>query len=71
MPKDIRLQLGQRIRGLRSKSNLTQDELAARAGISTKYLQNLEGKAPKTASIITIQKLATGLKIPLWELLKL
>ena len=70
MSKDIRLQLGQRIRDLRSKNNLTQDELAGKAGISTKYLQNLEGKNPKKATIVTLQKLACGFRIAPWKLLR-
>ena len=52
------VKLGKRIRTLRNTHNLTQEELSARANISTKYLQNLEGKDPKAASIITIEKLA-------------
>ena len=70
MPKDISRQLGNRIRMLRSKHGLTQDELAHRAGISAKYLQNLEGKTPKRASIDTLQGLADGFGMPLWRLLK-
>jgi transcriptional regulator with XRE-family HTH domain len=62
MAKDIRLQLAQQIRRLRENKGLTQDELAGRSGISTKYLQNLEGKNPKKATIVTLQKLAAGLK---------
>ncbi len=70
MSKDIRLQLSGRIRGLRNRYKLTQDELADRAGISTKYLQNLEGKTPKKATVITLQKLANAFKIPVWKLLQ-
>ena len=70
MVKDIRLQLAQQIRRLREKQGLTQDELAGRAGISTKYLQNLEGNAPKKATVVTLQKLANGFKIPAWKLLQ-
>lgn len=70
MPKDIALQLGDRIRALREMHRLTQNELAERSGISTKYLQNLEGKTPKRASIDTLQGLAEGFGIPLWKFLK-
>lgn len=70
MPKDIALQLGDRIRQLRKRHGLTQDELATRAGISTKYLQNLEGKEPKRASIDTLEGLADGFEMPLWKFLK-
>jgi transcriptional regulator with XRE-family HTH domain len=70
MANDIRLRLGKRLRILRKKFKLTQEELASRAGISTKYLQNLEGKNPKTASILTIEKIAKGFNITIWQFLK-
>ena len=70
MAKDVCIRLGENIRTLRRKHKLTQEELADRAGISTKYLQNLEGKTPKTASVVTLEKLAKGLGIPIWETLK-
>jgi len=63
-------QLSSQIRTLRIKYNLTQEALAEKSGISTKYLQNLEGKKPKVASILTLEKLAKGFNIPLWKLLK-
>ncbi len=62
MSKEICLQLGKRLRYLRGKHHLTQDELAGRSGISTKYLQNLEGKTPKKATIVTLYKLAKAFK---------
>ena len=70
MPNDICPQIGRQIRCLRIKSNLTQEALAEKSGISTKYLQNLEGKNPKVASVVTLEKLAKGFGIPLWKLLK-
>jgi transcriptional regulator with XRE-family HTH domain len=69
MAKDIRFQLAQRLKELRKHHSLTQDGYADRAGISTKYLQNLEGKNPKKATIVTLQKLAKGFDIPVWKLL--
>ena len=70
MSKEICLELGKRIRYLREKYHLTQDELAGRSGISTKYLQNLEGKNPKKATVVTLHKLAKGFDIPLWKFLQ-
>ena len=70
MAKNIRLRLAGRIRTLRAELELTQDELARRAGISIKYLQNLEGKEPKNATIETLEKIAYGFDMPVWELLK-
>ena len=70
MTSDIRIKLGKHLRILRQEYNLTQEELADKSGISTKYLQNLEGKTPKTASILTVEKLAKGFGIPIWKFLK-
>ena len=70
MSNNVCFELGRRIIYLRDKQNLTQEELAHRANISTKYLQNLEGKKPKVASVITLEKLAKGFGIPLWEFLR-
>ena len=67
--RTVCVKLGRRIRALRDKNNLTQEELSARANISTKYLQNLEGKTPKTASIITIEKLSKAFGITISQFL--
>lgn len=58
------------IRSLRRKYDLTQEELAGRASISLKYIQNLEGKNPQNPSLEILQKLADGFDIPLWKLLR-
>jgi transcriptional regulator with XRE-family HTH domain len=62
--------LGNQIKFLREKQNLTQDELASRADISLKYLQNLESNNPKKASIVTVEKLAKAFGLPLWKFLQ-
>ena len=61
MAKNICIGLGENIRALRIKNKLTQEELTDKAGISTKYLQNLEGKNPKKANVVTLEKLANDL----------
>ena len=70
MERDICRQFGKRLVKLRTQRGLTQEALAEKAGISTKYLQNLEGKRPKKATIVSLQKLANGFGMPLWKLLK-
>jgi len=70
MTGDICIKFGKHLRVLRQKHGLTQEELADKSGISTKYLQNLEGKNPKTASIITVEKLAKAFNISVSQLLK-
>ncbi|HTB23702.1 MAG TPA: helix-turn-helix transcriptional regulator [bacterium] len=58
--KNIRLHL--------KKQGLTQEKLAYEVGMSKGYLSNfLNGK--KGISLATLQKLATGLQVPLKELI--
>jgi len=68
-PDHIALQLSQRLRKLRKEQGLTQGELAKRSGVGDKYLQDLEGKHPRNANLLTLQKLAKGLGVPVTELL--
>ncbi len=70
MKQDVVSNLGKQIRNLRRKHGMTQEELAGRARISLKYVQNLEGKTPQNPSLVILQKLAEGFGIPLWKLLK-
>ncbi|MDR2946490.1 MAG: helix-turn-helix domain-containing protein [Candidatus Adiutrix sp.] len=55
---------------LRTERNLTQEELAQRSGVDYKYLQKLEGQKPSSPTLSTLEKLATGLDIPLAELIQ-
>lgn len=70
MKKDPSHLLGTRLRSLRGRHDLTQEQLAGRSHISLKYIQNLEGKNPQNPSLEILQKLADGFEIPLWKLLK-
>ncbi len=69
-PDNIAVQLGRKIRKLRKEQNLTQGELATRSGVGDKYLQDLEGKHPRNANLLTLQKLAKGLGISIEELMR-
>jgi transcriptional regulator with XRE-family HTH domain len=69
---DIRIKLGTRMRQLRAKYKLTQDELHKRSGLSLPYIQMLEGIEPKrrrSATIVSLEKLAKGFGISPSELL--
>ena len=66
----IVIKFGQRIKNLRKNLDFTQEELAVKSHISLKYIQNLEGKKPKTPSIVTLNKIADGFGIPLWKLVR-
>lgn len=69
-PEAIALKLGRRIRLLRKQRGWTQEELADRAKVGFKYLQDLEGTQPHNASVVTLQKLARAFDIEPQELLK-
>jgi transcriptional regulator with XRE-family HTH domain len=58
------MHLGQAIKFCRQQRNLTQPELAERAGISPSYLSVLE-KGKRDPSFSMIEKIARALDIPL------
>lgn len=60
--------IGLRIKELRRKRGLTQEEVAAQADITAKHLSSIElGKENPTLD--TFLKLSSVLKVELWELL--
>ncbi len=63
--------LAQRIKQLRAKTGLTQEQFAEKIGIKYKYYQEYEGKSPRDIRLSTLEKIADGLKIPVWKLLKI
>ena len=68
---NIDLAFAKTLKQLRRDKRLTQEELAQRAGLDYKYLQKLEGKAPSSPTLSTLEKLAKGLDISLSELISL
>jgi len=70
MEKNIRLELGKRIKELRNKRGFTQEKLSEVTGIDYKYIQKIEGKNPPALKIDTIERLAKALKVKPAELLK-
>ena len=67
---DIVVRFSDRLRQLRRKQNLTQEELAERADISYKNIQYLESKNPTCPSLRTLDKLAKAFGMSLSRLLK-
>ncbi len=60
--------LSDRLRQLRRQMDITQEELAAKAGINRSYLSVIEnGRSSPTLDII--ERLALGLGVSLWTLL--
>jgi transcriptional regulator with XRE-family HTH domain len=68
--QDIRHSIGHRLKALREKHGLTQEEVARRAKCSLHYVQILEGKEPSSVSVVTLEKIAQAFDLPLWKFLK-
>ncbi len=69
MAKDIRIYFSRRLRELRTNAGMTQEQLAKKANISVKYLQNLESHDPKNPTLFVLDKLATALNISIAKFL--
>ena len=64
---DIRALLGQRIRALRNRQKLSQEELSHRAGVHWTYISAVE-RGQRNVSIDSIGRIAQGLQITLMYL---
>ncbi|NTX59041.1 helix-turn-helix transcriptional regulator [Myxococcus sp. CA051A] len=62
--------LARRIRALRERRGLTQEDFAARCGISVSFASLLE-RGERGPSYETLLQVAVALELPLWELLRL
>lgn len=63
---DIRILVGKRVKELRNKLGISQEELAARAELDRTYITSVEcGK--RNISIVNIERLAKALKVSLHE----
>lgn len=62
-------QLGAHIRNMRKQSSLSQEDLAELSGLHPTYIGEVE-RATVNASIGSLQKIASALEMPLYELLK-
>ncbi|MCB1196873.1 MAG: helix-turn-helix transcriptional regulator [Deltaproteobacteria bacterium] len=65
---EIGIKLGNRIKELRKKNNLTQESLAERSNVSVKHIQRLESKTPCGVRLVTLYQLAQALDISLSKL---
>lgn len=68
MDSDILKIFGEKVRLLRVKQNLSQEELAFRAGLHRTYIGMIE-RAEKNITLINIEKLAKALNVSIAELL--
>jgi transcriptional regulator with XRE-family HTH domain len=60
----VLIEFGNRIRQLRKLENISQEELADRAGLHRTYIGMIE-RAEKNITLINIEKLAIGLNVAL------
>lgn len=66
---DLKEVMAINMRRLRHDQNLTQEELAARAGLSMRYLGSIE-RARVSASVTVLDQLAKALNVEPCELIK-
>jgi len=59
----IRLQFAQRLKALRKRFDLTQEQMAERLEMDTRYYQRLESNKPGAVKIDTIGKIAKALDL--------
>lgn len=62
MKKEVLIKFGQKVRSERTKLNLSQEELASRAGVHRTYIGMIE-RGEKNITLENIEKIAKALKI--------
>ena len=70
MNKDIHILFGLRIKELRVRAHISQEELSFRSGLSKNYISDVE-RGTRNISLKAISKLADGLKVEVKELFNL
>lgn len=63
---DIKLKIGQRIKELREKAEMSQKDLAYTADLDRSYIASIEN-GQRNVSIVNIEKIATALNVTLKE----
>lgn len=67
--KQILKKFGERVRQLRNKKGLTQQQLAELADLEYKYIQRIEGKNPPSIGLLKLLKIAKSLNVSLNQLI--
>lgn len=70
MKREILIKFGQKVREHRFHLGLSQEELAARAGVHRTYVGMIE-RAEKNITLSNIEKIAKALRLSLSEITKL
>ncbi len=66
--EDIRVKFGRHLRKLREEKNLTQEELADKAGMHFTYIGQIE-RGLRNPSLVNLQRLAKALRVSAGQLL--
>ena len=64
---DIKLKIGQRVKELREKAEMSQKDLAYTADLDRSYIASIEN-GQRNVSIVNIEKIATALGVSLKEM---
>ncbi|GAB6989915.1 helix-turn-helix domain-containing protein [Paenibacillus pini] len=67
METTVLVKVGQRVRDLRKRSGLSQEELGEKAGFHFSYIGGVE-RAEKNITLVNLQKIADALDVPIIEL---
>ncbi len=59
----INIKFGKKVKEVRQKRGMTQEELAEQTKTSYKYIQRIEGKTPPDIRLSTIERVAKALNI--------
>lgn len=70
MKREVLIKFGNKVRERRLELDLSQEQLAARAGVHRTYIGMIE-RAEKNITLENIQKIAHALNIPLDKLMNL
>lgn len=68
--QDILHSITRRLKALRAKHGMTQEEVARKAKCSLHYVQILESKEPSNVSVVTLEKIAKAFDMELWQFLR-
>ena len=69
MKKQILIKFGQKVREERIKLDLSQEELAARAGVHRTYIGMIE-RAEKNITLGNIERITRALNLKIYSILK-
>lgn len=61
-PKDIKIEVGRRIRTLREKAGWSQEELGFKSGLHRNYIGGIE-RGERNVAVVNLAKLAKALAV--------